>query len=229
MWICVILINRNYLVLDNYKEISPKDVKIGTRLLHHRNLYNAEYNKNNAYLGHENDNNVYDEFSTHSQINAAIYWNKHCNNLDHTLLIKNDYFNKLSLRIVKVAQSSLPLNAYNCVKNIFEIDYVDGQYVYDLTTDNHHFAAGVGDLIVHNTDSVFFTFNLATPDGIPIRGKDALEITIEFAKHVGHKATSFSITSLFFGLTAYASVAVSVVHNSQRPLLLSSNLAEIDM
>ena len=85
----------------------------------------AEYNKNNAYLGHENDNNVYDEFSTHSQINAAIYWNKHCNNLDHTLLIKNDYFNKLSLRIVKVAQSSLPLNAYNCVKNIFEIDFLD--------------------------------------------------------------------------------------------------------
>ena len=179
------------LVLDNYKEISPKDVKIGTRLLHHRNLYNAEYNKNNAYLGHENDNNVYDEFSTHSQINAAIYWNKHCNNLDHTLLIKNDYFNKLSLRIVKVAQSSLPLNAYNCVKNIFEIDYVDGQYVYDLTTDNHHFAAGVGDLIVHNTDSVFFTFNLATPDGIPIRGKDALEITIEIAQQVGHLASRF--------------------------------------
>ena len=28
-------------------------------------------------------------------------------------------------------------------------------YVYDLTTKNHHFQAGVGNLIVHNTDSVF--------------------------------------------------------------------------
>ena len=30
-------------------------------------------------------------------------------------------------------------------------------YVYDLTTDNHHFAAGIGALIVHNTDSIFCT------------------------------------------------------------------------
>ena len=28
-------------------------------------------------------------------------------------------------------------------------------FVYDLTTDNHHFQAGVGECIVHNTDSVF--------------------------------------------------------------------------
>jgi len=45
--------------------------------------------------------------------------------------------------------------------------------------------------IYGDTDSVFFTFNLATPDGTPIRGKDALEITIEFAKEVGHLATRF--------------------------------------
>jgi DNA polymerase elongation subunit (family B) len=64
-------------------------------------------------------------------------------------------------------------------------------YVYDLTTDNHHFAAGVGNLIVHNTDSVFFTFNLQTPEGKPIRGKEALEITIELAQEAGHLASSF--------------------------------------
>ena len=29
------------------------------------------------------------------------------------------------------------------------------EYVYDLTTDNHHFQAGVGSLVVHNTDSIF--------------------------------------------------------------------------
>ena len=45
--------------------------------------------------------------------------------------------------------------------------------------------------IYGDTDSVFFTFNLATSDGTPIRGKDALEITIEFAKQVGHLATKF--------------------------------------
>ena len=46
-------------------------------------------------------------------------------------------------------------------------------------------------MIVHNTDSVFFTFNLQTPDGKPIRGKDALEITIEIAQEAGHLASKF--------------------------------------
>lgn len=32
-------------------------------------------------------------------------------------------------------------------------------YVYDLTTDNQHFHAGIGNLIVHNTDSVMIKFN----------------------------------------------------------------------
>ena len=77
----------------------------------------------------------------------------------------------------------------NAVKKMFEISYTG--YVYDLTTENHHFAAGVGNLIVHNTDSVFFTFNLQTPQGEPIRGKKALEITIELAQEAGHLASTF--------------------------------------
>ena len=77
----------------------------------------------------------------------------------------------------------------NAVKKMFEIKY-EG-YVYDLTTENHHFASGIGNMIVHNTDSVFFTFNLQTPEGKPIRGKEALEITIELAQEAGHLASSF--------------------------------------
>ena len=75
------------------------------------------------------------------------------------------------------------------IKKIKEIEY--SGFVYDLTTDNHHFAAGIGNLIVHNTDSVFFTFNLQTLEGQPIRGKKALEITIELAQEAGHLASSF--------------------------------------
>jgi DNA polymerase elongation subunit (family B) len=69
----------------------------------------------------------------------------------------------------------------NQIKSITEIKY-DG-YVYDLTTENHHFAAGIGSLIVHNTDSVFFTFNLENAEtGEKIVGKPALEMTIEIAQ-----------------------------------------------
>ena len=45
--------------------------------------------------------------------------------------------------------------------------------------------------IYGDTDSVFFTFNLQKPDGTPIRGKDALEITIEIAQEAGHLASKF--------------------------------------
>ena len=32
--------------------------------------------------------------------------------------------------------------------------------VYDLTTENHHYQAGYGNIVIHNTDSVFVKFNL---------------------------------------------------------------------
>jgi DNA polymerase elongation subunit (family B) len=43
------------------------------------------------------------------------------------------------------------------VTSIVELVLDEGAYVYDLTTANHHFQAGVGDLIVHNTDSIMIT------------------------------------------------------------------------
>lgn len=42
------------------------------------------------------------------------------------------------------------------IKKISEIKYDEEQWVYDLETENHHFHAGIGEIIVHNTDSVFF-------------------------------------------------------------------------
>lgn len=38
-------------------------------------------------------------------------------------------------------------------------------YVYDLETENHHFAAGIGRLVVHNTDSVMVDFLFRLPIG----------------------------------------------------------------
>ena len=76
------------------------------------------------------------------------------------------------------------------IKKMNEIEY-DG-YVYDLTTENHHFAAGIGNMIVHNTDSVFFTFNLENPTtGEKVRGKPALEMTIEIAQDVADLCTQY--------------------------------------
>ncbi|PNG99510.1 DNA polymerase, partial [Tetrabaena socialis] len=50
--------------------------------------------------------------------------------------------------------------------------------VYDLTTGNNHFAAGIGKLIVHNTDSIFCIFK-NEDQGAKLQGKAALRKSIQ--------------------------------------------------
>jgi hypothetical protein len=64
----------------------------------------------------------------------------------------------------------------NKIKKIYEIPY-EG-FVYDLTTKNHHFQAGIGKMIVHNTDSIFVQYptkDLA--ESIELAKKSAERIT----------------------------------------------------
>jgi DNA polymerase elongation subunit (family B) len=63
------------------------------------------------------------------------------------------------------------------IKKLYEIPY--SGYVYDLTTENHHFQAGIGSLIVHNTDSIFVQFPT----------KDLRE-SIDLAKKAADRITS---------------------------------------
>jgi len=59
-------------------------------------------------------------------------------------------------------------------------------------TTNHGKVRTRSEYIYGDTDSVFYTFNLEDPEtGAPIRGKKALEITIELAQQVGDLAASF--------------------------------------
>lgn len=64
----------------------------------------------------------------------------------------------------------------NAIKKLTVIPY--SGYVYDLTTDNHHFAAGIGNIIVHNTDSIFIKFPTLDSSNNPVSGKSALPIAI---------------------------------------------------
>ncbi len=61
----------------------------------------------------------------------------------------------------------------------------DSPYVYDLTTANHHFAAGMGRLVVHNTDSVMAIFKV--PES---RKQDHLHYLFEKGAEVAELATS---------------------------------------
>jgi DNA polymerase elongation subunit (family B) len=58
------------------------------------------------------------------------------------------------------------------IKKMYEIPY-EG-YVYDFTTKNHKFQAGIGDIIASNTDSLFVKFNPVDENGNKIIGKAAI-------------------------------------------------------
>lgn len=48
------------------------------------------------------------------------------------------------------------------IKKIIQLGYLD-DFVYDLETQNHHFSAGIGRLVVHNTDSAMVDLHLTDP------------------------------------------------------------------
>jgi len=56
-------------------------------------------------------------------------------------------------------------------------------YVYDLETENHHFAVGPGSLIVHNTDSLFVEFALKDTSLSP---RDKRQAVIDLTTEAGH-------------------------------------------
>jgi DNA polymerase elongation subunit (family B) len=160
------------LVTSEGAEISPKDVVVGTKLLHHE-IYTTE-NKQiiDDFINNYNNSTI----KAPTQLYSAIYelkLEKHAS--DHygccNYFKRNEKLDKVNI----IRSADVPYQGY----------------VYDLTTDNHHFAAGVGSMIVHNTDSVFFTFHLTTPEGEKIVGEKALEISIEIAKEATHMVSQF--------------------------------------
>ena len=174
---CVDVTDDHSLVKNDGIEISPKDVCIGIELLHNPLLEKIE---NNEIIKYSNYKNTF--YGKDKQLNASIYVN-YLNSLNINYHIMSNKWN-----ITIIPNSSITKNK-NVIKKISHIQYKG--YVYDLTTENHHFAAGVGNMIVHNTDSVFFKFNLTDKEtGEKIIGDKALELSIEIAQHACHSVSN---------------------------------------
>lgn len=76
------------------------------------------------------------------------------------------------------------------VKGVVLIDTFENPIVYDLTTENHHFQAGPEGLIVHNTDSVFISFNPKDPiTGDLLHGEAALVAAKSLTEEAGKLVT----------------------------------------
>ncbi|NDC83478.1 hypothetical protein EB093_07465 [bacterium] len=158
------------LLREDGTEISPKEVNVGDSLLHCA-IPSTDGTYSSAIDGMKYD----------TQLAAAKAYVHLQSSKSITETIGGKY------TFVNRPTASLESNR---VVGMRTIKY-DG-YVYDLTTENHHFAAGIGNLIVHNTDSVFFTFNLEDPKtGEKVRGPKALEMTIEIAQDAAALCTRF--------------------------------------
>ena len=188
------------LLRPNGQEVRPGECAIGTPLMHHDALSNTLTDR---YLDRNHVKN-------NPQLSMAIQYflKRKVLHTDYRIVEHGMQTYKLE-KISSPAPSSwsswfdscLPESeldplASQGIRAMHPIPYevgINGDgYVYDLTTQNHHFSAGIGDIVVHNTDSVFFTFNLEDPvTKQPIRGQKALEMTIEIAQDAAELCTQW--------------------------------------
>jgi DNA polymerase elongation subunit (family B) len=171
---------RSMLYYDKCK-IIPNEILNGSENVRRAfwdGLYDADGDK---------DANGYIRIDQKNQISAAnIAWLASSLGWKTSINTRKDKSNIYRITMTNKTQRKNPV----AIKKLQEIEYTG--FVYDLTTNNHHFAAGVGNLIVHNTDSVFFTFNLENPEtGEKIRGKPALEMTIEIAQDAAQLCSAY--------------------------------------
>jgi DNA polymerase elongation subunit (family B) len=129
----VVTDDHSLLSLDG-KEVSSKTLKIGDMLLHSfPNFHTRRYHMKGDVYVFQNDIDAMKQYlkGTQEGINYMVNYS------DGMYVLTPDY------------------NVDYSINKIEEVDSADVEYVYDLTTTNHHFHAGVGSMIVHNTDSIF--------------------------------------------------------------------------
>jgi DNA polymerase elongation subunit (family B) len=65
---------------------------------------------------------------------------------------------KLGIYQITIGKNALLHRASTAIQKMYNLP-LQCDYVYDLETKSHHFSAGVGELVLHNTDSVMVVFN----------------------------------------------------------------------
>jgi DNA polymerase elongation subunit (family B) len=140
----VVVTDEHSLLDMDCNKVEPKQLNIGSELLHgfpqiismqdkFKNIFNSEI----AYFNNQKD---------------ALFSYMVAKSCGHNPQVEYNN-NKWS---INTSQNKQGNNMVTKIEEWLE----EEEYVYDLTTDNHHFQAGVGSLIVHNTDSNFSCYRL---------------------------------------------------------------------
>lgn len=125
----VVVTDEHSLLNKDGDMIDASKVKIGDELLH----------------SFPKEEKIEEKYSDECEV-LRLYYNYRCDNKNIKVISRNKKYELVE------CESELD----NKIVEITEWSYRnEEEYVYDLTTENHHFHAGVGSMIVHNTDSIF--------------------------------------------------------------------------
>lgn len=174
-------VTEDHSLLDlNANQIKPKDCKIGTELLHGFpialvGMYKYSSTRNNIY-------NI-DIYRTASKVDAQIYY-YHQRNLGFhvNISIEDDCYVLRRMKYDDVC------NLYDLhkIKSISVLHESYNDYVYDIETEAGVFHAGIGSMIIKNTDSVFVRFQCLDDEGNPLKGREARARSIKLAIDTEH-------------------------------------------
>ena len=166
---CIVATEDHSLLDKNKYKITPSKCNINTELLH----WNFS-NKSNNESNNELDSEYCDFDLEYDLLHNDEYYLKF-RKLYFTTQMKAQNFYLKFTQLGYYVKLETTLSAYVltiCKKNSIEhniskirkfqinkIEYlgITNDYVYDIETESHHFAAGIGQLVVHNTDSLYIS------------------------------------------------------------------------
>jgi DNA polymerase elongation subunit (family B) len=141
------------LLRSNNEEVSPCSLKIGDELLHHDLILDeidieALFNQYQDYILILKKHKQI-EFNN-ELLSAKIFLL--CKNIDMNVSINlieySDEIESSQMFLIKIIDN----NDNNINVRSISLDHSEkNSYVYDLETENHHFASGIGSMIVHNS------------------------------------------------------------------------------
>lgn len=178
----VVDVTEDHSLLDiNCNMVTPKEIidsyltKTPIKLLH------WEYNSSIINSTKYGNNDII--FTTSDKLIAA---NKY---IKFYYIYNNVWITIKSENIYEIHGSNY--NCYNLRPTIIELPK-ERRYVYDLETENHHFAAGIGRLVVHNTDSIYLT----CPPSIYADVKNQYELNAITKKEYWTKLVEITMVSM---------------------------------
>lgn len=166
------------LLNTNLEEVKPSDVSIGTELFHLCPVVSID----KAYLKPDADLEPGGYYVTGNQATAQAFY-LYYKSLGYNVSIDVCGGGDGARVEFKLTYSTVPFDANmnpNAIKRIDLLYESYDDYVYDIETEAGTFQAGIGNMIVKNTDSIFIKFiSLPDENGVELQGKERLQASID--------------------------------------------------